>query len=574
MKLLNMIKIRTRLTFLVLMMAIGIVAVGWIGFYYNNKSSAALEDIYAHNIMAIEKLSDTRTQSRANFANVLNLMVAAGEEEIQTILADFKDRAGKIDKDLQDYNQQERDEYEIGQCALIDENLKKWNDTSQQIIDMISAGKTEEAAAKFSESGKPIFEELQTSIRDLLNYNIEEADTTYKQNSENNQRVSRILIIVIVGVCLLAAFLSIVIVVSIVFPMKKLVKLVDQTADLNLSYDKSYEYLLTYKDELGAIANAMANLRRVLRSMVSNLSMISGNLAASSEELAASTEESTKTINQVVNSVNEIAIGNNAQAEMVGKTSETVMSMAVSIDEVNHSSDVSSENAQHSLEVVEVGHQAINVAMTKMKEIINVSDKVEESNELLSNQMDKVVSIIDVIGAISEQTNLLALNASIEAARAGEAGRGFAVVATEISKLSKDTAKAVNEITEIITLAVEGNKTSVEHAETARRSVEEQQRAIQSTKDAFDKIRRAVEDIAQSSVAISERMTKIDEAAREVSNQTQDMSAVAEESAASSQEISATNEEQLASIEMIASAANDLSAMATELNNEITKFRL
>ncbi len=68
----------------------------------------------------------------------------------------------------------------------------------------------------------------------------------------------------------------------------------------------------------------------------------------------------------------------------------------------------------------------------------------------LRDEIAKVGSVAETIDAIANQTNLLALNATIEAARAGEAGKGFAVVAAEVKNLSKETAKATAEVSQVL----------------------------------------------------------------------------------------------------------------------------
>ena len=69
-------------------------------------------------------------------------------------------------------------------------------------------------------------------------------------------------------------------------------------------------------------------------------------------------------------------------------------------------------------------------------------------------------------------------------------------------------------------------------------------------------------------------LSTIDAASKEIAGSTHDMAAIAEQAAAGSEEISASSEQQLASIEMIANAANELTAIAIDLNNELKKFKL
>jgi methyl-accepting chemotaxis protein len=68
----------------------------------------------------------------------------------------------------------------------------------------------------------------------------------------------------------------------------------------------------------------------------------------------------------------------------------------------------------------------------------------------LNAEMARVESIAGVISGIAAQTHLLALNATIEASRAGEAGLGFAVVAAEVKDLSRATARATDQVREIL----------------------------------------------------------------------------------------------------------------------------
>lgn len=117
----------------------------------------------------------------------------------------------------------------------------------------------------------------------------------------------------------------------------------------------------------------------------------------------------------------------------------------------------------------------------------------------LSNQIDKVSSLIKVIAV---NTNMLGLNAAIEAARAGEVGRGFSVVADEIRKLSeqsKDTVPIIKKFTENIKAkvgdAIEKSKSSLFSS--------------QNQVEAIEEITASIEEITSMSKELNEIAKKI-----------------------------------------------------------------
>jgi len=130
-------------------------------------------------------------------------------------------------------------------------------------------------------------------------------------------------------------------------------------------------------------------------------------------------------------------------------------------------------------------------------------DHTVGASDMLSEEVQAITSIVELIREIAGHTNLLALNATIEAARAGDAGRGFAVVAQEVKSLAAQTARATDAIAQKIVAIQAANAQSVASVASVQQTIA----AVHTTAEAM------VEKVAGQARHVSHIAEAVDETA-------------------------------------------------------------
>jgi len=283
------------------------------------------------------------------------------------------------------------------------------------------------------------------------------------------------------------------------------------------------------------------------------------------------------TIHKSMSSVHALADGSSSvksAASQMGQVVEDTANATVSVmDKINAAT--TEINRNHELAVsldqgfqkvqsaVEKGNGAIQTAKSSILSMEETVDSARKSTDSLLTEMNRITSILGEINSIASQTNLLSLNASIEAARAGEHGRGFAVVADEIRALSEESAKAANNIQEILTWLTDttGQISKEITADAASASVE----LVGGLMDYFSNINDATDEASQ----IVDEEYKIIEHVKEhfgnIQQEIETLVATSEENSATIQNITDTITSQNDSIRSISAEIDEISSLSADL---------
>jgi methyl-accepting chemotaxis protein len=231
------------------------------------------------------------------------------------------------------------------------------------------------------------------------------------------------------------------------------------------------------------------------------------------------------------------------QRSQASEITDEISTFSATIEEVAATADQVNEESDRAESLAAAGVESGEETKDRMQAIEAARAEVVNDFEALSEKVERIDEIVDVIDEIAEQTNILALNASIEAARAGEAGDGFAVVAEEIKDLANESKTQVSDI--------EAHVETIQNetAETVE-SLEEMSAEVTAGDDQIEEMISALTEISEASEEVSVGI-------EEVSVATDDLAASSEE-IASSVEVLSDNVNEAADEMGTISASNEM----------------
>jgi len=205
-----------------------------------------------------------------------------------------------------------------------------------------------------------------------------------------------------------------------------------------------------------------------------------------------------------------------------GHTSERAAGAAQTSNEAASNMTAAASAAEELIASIgEIGRQISQAAEVASHSVVEANTTNEQMTRL-TDTVQEIGDVVNLIRNIAGQTNLLALNATIEAARAGEAGRGFAVVASEVKSLAVQTAKATEQIAGQIEAVQSSTRVAVD---AIRRNTERMREidgytsavalSLQQQDSATDEISHNVASAAQGAKGM---VGVLDEVTRAVSN--------------------------------------------------------
>ena len=413
---------------------------------------------------------------------------------------------------------------------------------NNEYIPLVSAGKFTEADALRHQKLAPLRAEQEAAVNEALKLANERVTVREAEAASEVSNAELMMTAVALGALGIVGLVVFLVSTHITAQVGRLQVAARALADGDMTHRIQAESA----DEIGEVARALNESFEKMGEAVSEISRHAETIASASEEISSS--------------ASQISVASDTQKQQVMQVATAMQEMSSTVQQVSDNSTQAADNAMVSGKIAIDGGKIVEETIIVIRELADSTRGTAHKIEELGKSSDSIGRIIGTIDDIADQTNLLALNAAIEAARAGEQGRGFAVVADEVRKLAERTTTATKEIAGMIETIQHETKAAVDamRHETDR---------VDAGVEAASKAGEVLSSIITAAGTQHEMITHIATAATE-------QAAATEQVNGNMEQISKMVQQSAVSAEESAKACQDLSSLAYDLQQVVSKFKV
>ena len=350
---------------------------------------------------------------------------------------------------------------------------------------------------------------------------------------------------ILIGLSVIGALISLIIGLfvkrSITRPVDDLVEVAKDIAQGDGDLTKRLSVSAT--GELGQLSGWFNSFLQRLSDLIIEIKDFASNIEHASQEIASGNKDLSERTHRQSAALQETASSMEQMNSIIQNSAEDARKAYKRTQETQANVD---ENRSNLLTVVQ---ETIHSNQEMLSNVQETNHRVVDGMAEISTNSEKMAGIVTLMNDIAFQTNLLALNASVEAARAGEHGKGFAVVATEVRRLASRSAKASEEIGQLVETNLKSVSAGQGTVEEGGRSLEERRLKVESMlgslqessndnlthiQTAFRELAEVMENVTTASEEQAKGVGEVNQAIADMERLTQENATLVEQNSAAS----------------------------------------